>query len=182
MLIMKNKKRIKIKEINGSRKGRKPYPENRLVVVLVDYDNVSITATSELKVVDWDKLTKEIAQLGEIFLKFIIVPYNAIENRRLPNHIHNAGWVVLPVPSTNGKDKDRVDQTIIKMGTKFANLGSITDIVIVGHDGDYCDLVSAINDIPRKRITIVSDEHLSYILKEVVRADNYKKIPLKKLK
>lgn len=159
-------------------KRKKKY--ERKLAVLVDYMNIDLMdgAANAGKTLDFKKLREECLKIGVIEEALVFIPEHWVDN--LPRISYLGFEIIVCQGIKNGSDKieDRVDIHIIKKGWKLLkNFSSITDFVLVGHDGHMLEWVKDAQ-LQGKDIHIFSGEKLNFFLKEVVSKERLYPVPL----
>ena len=153
----------------------------RKVVVLVDYENASESATLSGCILDLKQLIKEcVERIGVVKVALVFAPLYLVTEEKI-EEFDTAGFdcIACPKRTVYGKEKDRVDSRMISIAKKlFDEHSDVTDIVIVSNDGDFTPLVTFFKH-RGKRVTLFGLGDISNTLKKVV--DIIYPIPVKKI-
>ena len=133
------------KEIRGA-----TAPEPKTVgesIVLVDFDNVVVTAGEQGFPVSFTRLRSFLQQFGDIVLAFVFVPWKHRKDDDLVRSLSTAGFDVISCPSAY-KDKDAVDTILTRMAHSIVLglKGAISQIVIVSRDADFQPIATLARD------------------------------------
>jgi uncharacterized LabA/DUF88 family protein len=149
------------------------------VVVLIDYENISLSAADKGKIVDFEKLHNFLLEFGEIISAFVFVPDHCVYS--LPDNLNELGFeIILCQKRKIGSEKleDRVDISLIKMGMKFCYFKEITHVVVVTNDGHMSEPISFAKNM-KKKVSLFGTSKIAYILTKIVTLENIHEIPLK---
>ncbi|MFC1756900.1 NYN domain-containing protein [Patescibacteria group bacterium] len=157
----------------------------RKVMVLVDYDNINISASEEGKIIDLKAIIEKCLEFGTIEFAFLFASQRNFENSMgsrtdLPMDAHNNGFIPVVCPGTIVQDgelkqKDKVDSIMINLARKYLQTSLIDSVVIVSHDEDFLPLANDFR-FKRKQVIVMAGEK-SYFLKQAV--DFHVVLPMK---
>lgn len=149
------------------------------VVVLIDYENIFLSAAEKGKIVDFEKLHNFLLEFGEIISAFVFVPDHCIYS--LPDNLNELGFEIILCQKRkidSEKLEDRVDISLIKMGMKFCYFKEITQVVVVTNDGHMSELISIAKNM-KKTVSLFGTNKISYVLTKIVALENIHEVPLK---
>lgn len=162
-----------------SRLKRKKKSEKRLAV-LIDYVNIDMMdgAANHGKVLDFKKLREKCLEIGAIEELLVFIPEHWVDNLPRISHLGFDIFVCQGIKNGSSKIEDRVDIHIIRKGWKLLkNSSSITDFILVGHDGHMLEWIKDVQ-LQGKDVHIFSGEKLNFFLKEVVPKERLYPVPL----
>ncbi len=141
--------------------------ERRKAVVLLDYENVFLSAAKEGKVFDLSKIIEIIKDDLNVIIKgaFCFVPYSFISEGFI-NEFDEAGFYTIACPATKDettKEKNRVDIRMIEFAKMMYEASYIDDIVIVSNDSDFSRLANYFKH-RGKRVIVIGTKNISAAL------------------
>lgn len=152
----------------------------KLVVALIDWENMENAAKDVNKTIDYKKLIKLLRGFGPLKLAMIFIPENQIN--KLPHNIELLGFRPIPcwrMKEGSEKIEDTVDINIIETGIEFCEFSEITDVIISSNDKHMVRLVPKIKNMG-KTVHILGTLKISYVLRGILEKENiHENFPLK---
>lgn len=153
--------------------------QKRRVVILLDYENLSIAITSRSLLLDVKELISFcVKNIGTVLASFVFLPVspNIIDTVR---EYHGAGFFTVVCPKLQGepplKEKDLVDSIMIDFAKRMLDENhEVTDVVILTHDGDFVPLVNFLR--ARGKIVSLGVFEKEKISRELQRLVGFKSI------
>ena len=142
----------------------------RKAAILVDYENVAMSASANGKIVDLKEMIKlSLERVGIVKVALVFVPRYLATDENL-KEFDAAGFDCISYPKqmVHEKEKDLVDSRMIALSKKlFDEHSDVTDIIIVSNDGDFTPLVTFFKH-RGKHVVLFGLGDVSSILKKAV--------------
>lgn len=135
------------------------------VAVLVDYENIAIQASGDIKVPDLGKLEDECLKYGIIIHPMVFVSESG--RYLIHENVYDKGFFLMLCPEVrNGqiKEKDRVDTLMTEYGIRLIEHSDIDIVVVVTNDGDFVRLLGYAKQ-HHKKVVVFGGDNTSHILK-----------------
>lgn len=151
--------------------------QEKKIVALIDYENISMAASDDKKFVDFYELHRFLTRYGQLMFAFIFLPEHYLLT--IGEDLNNLGYtIVIPQKMKAGdKIEDTADINIIQTGMKFLEFSEITGIVVVSNDHHMIHLIKEAKN-KKKEVFVFGTDKLSNVLRQLPDI-NFGNIPLK---
>lgn len=163
-------------------KGRRA---QRKVVILLDYENISIEVTSQSKLLDLrGTIDFCVKNIGPVIASFAFVPVSA-HIKDVVKWCYEAGFFPVLCPKIQNekvvKDKDKTDSIMIDFAERMLDENhEVTDVAILTHDGDFVPLVNFLRS-RGKHVLLGTLGKISQDLRSIVGHESIFDVPTKSL-
>ena len=138
-----------------------PRKKQKLVVVLVDYENVVLRAKKEGFSVSFSRLRELVRSFGQVCEAVVFIPPHVATDAETVTILCDAGFEVVACPLEK-KDKDAVDAYLKAHARRKALWSQATTFIIVSEDADLSrdpDLTSIVQDVGKTVEFLRPTEH-----------------------
>lgn len=147
------------------------------LIALVDFENISMAATEQGKIVDFEELNRFLTEIGQMVFVFIFLPEHYLYS--IGENLNNLGFTIVVPQKLKAGDKieDTADISIIQTGMKFLEFPELSGLVVVSNDRHMIHLIAEAKN-RQKEVFVFGTDKLSSILKQVPGI-NIRTVPIK---